>query len=117
MDLIYPPRRSSLASEFKAGHTPAWYTDLPADVKSYFSEVKSQINEGALTATTGLAYETTETAAPSASVTGTMVSPTATGAAASSTSKTGAAAPGPRATGMSAGLGALGLGLGVVIAL
>ncbi|KAF4276077.1 hypothetical protein CNMCM8812_006365 [Aspergillus fumigatus] len=55
MELIIPSQRSALASQFKAGSTPAWYASLPSDVQSYLSVVKSQISEGALTATTGLA--------------------------------------------------------------
>ncbi|KAJ5692739.1 hypothetical protein N7462_002162 [Penicillium macrosclerotiorum] len=78
-ELINQDSRSSLASQFSAGTTPAWYSSLPADVKSYMSVVKSQISGGALTATTGLAYETTSTS------TGTG---TGTGAGASATGST-----------------------------
>ncbi|KAF3390609.1 hypothetical protein F1880_009393 [Penicillium rolfsii] len=115
-ELINPQSRSSLASAFSAGSTPAWYSSLPADVKSYMSVVKSQISEGALTATTGLAYESTTT---SASTTG-KATGTSTGtgggssAGATSTSK-GLAASQP--TGLTASVvGALGvLGLALVL--
>ncbi|KAJ6112234.1 hypothetical protein N7523_008295 [Penicillium sp. IBT 18751x] len=50
-ELIDPQSRSILASQFSAGTTPAWYSSLPTDVKSYMSVVKSQISAGALTAT------------------------------------------------------------------
>jgi hypothetical protein len=45
--------KSSLASEFKAGNTPAWYQTLPEGVKSYISALASQIgnNEVNLSAT------------------------------------------------------------------
>ena len=33
--LTDPAVASSFASEINAGNTPAWYSDLPADVKSY----------------------------------------------------------------------------------
>ncbi|RJE21401.1 hypothetical protein PHISCL_06271 [Aspergillus sclerotialis] len=100
VDLVNPARRSSLASEFKAGNTPSWYGSLPTDVKSYLSVVKKQISEGALTATTGLAYQTQE-----ASTTTTVASSTST-----STSE-GLAAPAARQTGL--GMSAMGA-LGVV---
>jgi hypothetical protein len=38
--------RSAIASEFKAGNTPAWYQNLPEGVKSYVSALASQINGG-----------------------------------------------------------------------
>lgn len=58
LDMVNPARRSALASDFKAGNTPSWYTALPTDVKSYLSVVKKEVNNGALTATTGRAYQT-----------------------------------------------------------
>jgi len=33
---------SSIASEFKAGNTPAWYESMPQDVKSYVKALASQ---------------------------------------------------------------------------
>lgn len=109
-DLINAQSRSSLASAFSAGSTPAWYSSLPADVKSYMSVVKSQISGGALTATTGLAYETSSasTSSGSGATTGTA------GASSTSTSK-GLAASQP--TGLTAlVIGAVGvLGLALVL--
>lgn len=32
---------SSIQSDFRAGNTPSWYSDLPADVKSYISDAGS----------------------------------------------------------------------------
>lgn len=52
LDLLDPNKRSDLASEFKAGSTPAWYQSLPPDVRNYMGTVRSQISEGALTKTT-----------------------------------------------------------------
>lgn len=69
-ELIEPASRSSIESQFKAGSTPAWYTRLPSDVKSYMSVVKSQIDAGVLTATS------------------TSASTTATGASATAASST-----------------------------
>lgn len=57
-DLVDPQSRSSLASEFQAGNTPGWYQSLPTGVKSYLSVVHSQIQEGALQATTSLPLST-----------------------------------------------------------
>lgn len=52
LDLLDPSKRTDLASELKAGSTPAWYQSLPPDVKNYMGTVRSQISEGALTSTT-----------------------------------------------------------------
>lgn len=67
-DLVNPLSRSSLASEFQAGNTPGWYQSLPTGVKSYLSVVHSQIQEGALQATTSLPLSTSssDTAAAAA---------------------------------------------------
>ena len=46
VDLAQPSLRSSIASEFKAGNTPAWYQSLPAGVKSYIEALNTQINAG-----------------------------------------------------------------------
>lgn len=101
VDLVNPARRTSLASEFKAGNTPSWYGSLPTDVKSYLSGVKKQINEGALTATTGLAYQTQE-----GSTTTTMASSSST----STSTSEGLAAPVARQTGLGvSAMGALGV--------
>lgn len=112
-ELINAQSRSSLASAFSAGSTPAWYNSLPSDVKSYMSVVKSQIAGGALTATTGLAYETTS--ARTGTSTGTAASTGShTSAGATSTSK-GLAASQP--TGLTASvIGALSV-LGLALAL
>ncbi|KAL2008202.1 hypothetical protein VTN00DRAFT_8184 [Thermoascus crustaceus] len=110
LDLVNPAARSSLANEFKAGNTPGWYQSLPPDVKSYFSVVKSQISEGALTATTGLAFQTTRP-----TVTGTGTDGAAGTAAAASSS--GMAAPvrptgaGLLAANVAGALGVVGLAL------
>ncbi|KAJ5153509.1 uncharacterized protein N7482_009987 [Penicillium canariense] len=115
LELVDAQSRSSLASEFRAGNTPAWYNSLPADVKSYISVVKSQILGGALTATTGLAYETSSaSSAGGTGATATAASSTATGATSSSTSK-GLAASQP--AGLTASvIGALSV-LGLALAL
>lgn len=77
-ELVIPTQRSSLADQFNSGHTPDWYKSLPANVKSYFSEVKSQVDAGLLTAT-----PTSNTAA----------SPTATASATPSSSPSGSPTP------------------------
>ena len=111
-ELINPAERSSLASQFKAGTTPAWYTALPSDVQDYMSVVKSQISAGALTATTSELN--------TAANTGTAATATATstsGGSASSTSSKGAAAQAAQPTGLTvSALGALGV-LGLALAL
>lgn len=101
VELMNPSRRSSLAAEFKAGNTPSWYGALPTDVKSYLSVVKKQISDGALTATTGLAYETQ----------GVSTTTVAKASATSTSTSSGLAAPGARQTGL--GISAFGA-LGVV---
>jgi hypothetical protein len=115
IELVIPAQRSALASQFKAGSTPAWYASLPADVQSYLSVVKSQISEGALTATTGLAYQTaTASATGTATETGTGAS--AGGATATSTSSKGmAAAARPTGVLMAGGVGMGVLGLALVL--
>ncbi|GLI80695.1 hypothetical protein PoHVEF18_009052 [Penicillium ochrochloron] len=116
-ELINPQSRSSLASAFSAGSTPAWYSSLPADVKSYMSVVKSQISGGALTATTGLAYETTTTKT-GASATGTgSATGGSTGGSAGATSTSKGLAVAAQPTGLTASVvGALGvLGLALVL--
>ncbi|EED19681.1 conserved hypothetical protein [Talaromyces stipitatus ATCC 10500] len=60
-DLIDSSSRSSLASEFRNGSTPAWYQSLPASIKSYISVVNSQINAGALSANTSAPVVATST--------------------------------------------------------
>jgi hypothetical protein len=114
IELVIPAQRSALASQFKAGSTPAWYASLPADVQSYLSVVKSQISEGALTATT-LAYQTaTASATGTATETGTGAS--AGGATATSTSSKGmAAAARPTGVLMAGGVGMGVLGLALVL--
>lgn len=113
-ELINPPERSSLASQFKAGSTPAWYSALPSDVKSYMSVVKSQISDGALTATTGLANVQTTAANTAATATATSTGGDSDSGSASSSSSTGAAA---QSTGLTvSAMGALGV-LGLALAL
>ncbi|EDP52337.1 hypothetical protein KXV68_001316 [Aspergillus fumigatus] len=109
MELIIPSQRSALASQFKAGSTPAWYASLSSDVQSYLSVVKSQISEGALTATTGLAYQTAATA----SATGTAKENSA--GRATSTSKGMAAAARPTGVLMAGGVGIGVLGLALAL--
>ncbi|KAJ5155109.1 uncharacterized protein N7500_010548 [Penicillium coprophilum] len=109
-ELINPPERSSLASQFKAGTTPAWYSALPSDVKDYMSVVKSQISAGALTAT---ASESKPTAAKMGAA-ATATAGDGNSGSASSTSSQGAAA---QPTGLTvSALGALGV-LGLALAL
>ncbi|KAJ5593973.1 uncharacterized protein N7459_000181 [Penicillium hispanicum] len=109
-ELVDQSSRSSLASDFSAGSTPTWYGSLPSNVKSYMSVVRSQISGGALTATTGLAYQTTSGAG--ATATAATVTATATG---STSTSTGLAAAQP--TGLTASLiGALSV-LGLALAL
>jgi len=43
VQLAYSTGRAALASEFKAGNTPAWYQTLPDPVKSYISALERQI--------------------------------------------------------------------------
>lgn len=108
-DLLDPNSRRALASQISAGNTPTWYHSLPTEVKAYMTIVRSQIAGGALTATTGLAYETTATDSSSAGATGTA------GSAASSTSK--GVAPAAQPTGLTVTVaGALGV-LGLALAL
>ncbi|KAJ5288765.1 hypothetical protein N7478_001795 [Penicillium angulare] len=108
-ELMDANSRSALASELSAGNTPAWYSSLPADVKSYMAIVRSQISGGALTATTGLAYQTTSTTASGVSATGTAN--TATGGTSTSSGMAVAAQPTVFAGSMIGALGVLGLAL------
>ncbi|EEA27252.1 hypothetical protein TMatcc_004463 [Talaromyces marneffei ATCC 18224] len=62
-NLLDSSSRSSLASEFQNGSTPAWYQSLPASIKSYISEVNSQIHAGALSANTSAAMATSSSTA------------------------------------------------------
>ncbi|KAJ5116112.1 hypothetical protein N7456_000460 [Penicillium angulare] len=108
-ELMDANSRSALASQLSAGTTPAWYSSLPADVKSYMAVVRSQISGGALTATTGLAYQTTSTTASGVSATGTAN--TATGGTSTSSGMAVAAQPTLFAGSMIGALGVLGLAL------
>lgn len=114
-ELINQQSRSSLASQFTAGMTPAWYSSLPADVKNYMSVVKSQISGGALTATTGLAYETTSTSTSTS--TDTVASATGSTKTASESSSTSSGLGVSQPTALTASVfGALGvLGLALVL--
>jgi hypothetical protein len=38
--------RSSIASAFKAGHTPSWYDDLSPNVKKYVQSVQTRATTG-----------------------------------------------------------------------
>ncbi|KAJ5950159.1 uncharacterized protein N7479_008572 [Penicillium vulpinum] len=107
-ELINPAERSSLASQFKAGTTPAWYNALPSDVKSYMSVVKSQISAGALTATES---ETKPTAANTGAATIATATEDNSGGVASSTSKGAAAKPTELTVSALGVLGVLGLAL------
>ncbi|KOS47206.1 hypothetical protein ACN38_g1835 [Penicillium nordicum] len=100
-ELINPAERNSLASQFKAGTTPVWYSALPTDVKNYMSVVKSQISGGALTATAA----NTDTAA---AATATDSNP---GGPVSSSSKGAAAQPTGLAVSALGAMGVLGLAL------
>ncbi|OGM41926.1 hypothetical protein ABOM_009828 [Aspergillus bombycis] len=104
--LVVPAQRSALASEIDAGHTPSWYLALPSDVKSYMAEVKKEMADGALTATTGK-YAPAKATAESTKDGG-----------ASSTTSSGMAAARAQPTGglVLGGMGALGV-LGVALAL
>jgi hypothetical protein len=62
VELVDKQSRSSLASEFAAGNTPAWYENLPDAAKSYIEGIGTQTASGALTATT----QWTPTATPNA---------------------------------------------------
>lgn len=75
-ELIEPASRSSIESQFKAGSTPAWYTRLPSNIKSYMSVVKSQIDAGVLTATPASASAT-----PTGAASATAASSTSSGLA------------------------------------
>jgi hypothetical protein len=44
--LAQPTARSSIAADFKAGNTPAWYQTLALPVKSYIESLESQIAGG-----------------------------------------------------------------------
>lgn len=46
LQLIQPTLRASIADEFKAGNTPAWYQSLPDDVKGYVGSLQKQIAGG-----------------------------------------------------------------------
>ncbi|KAJ5702342.1 hypothetical protein N7488_009890 [Penicillium malachiteum] len=101
MDLFDASSRSSIASQFTNGSTPAWYASLPSDVQQYVSVVRAQISDGALTA-------------QAASATGAAATATGTASAGSTSSSSGMAA---QATGATAAMiGALGV-LGLALAL
>ncbi|KAJ5917868.1 hypothetical protein N7454_010243 [Penicillium verhagenii] len=110
-ELMDATSRSSLASELNAGTTPIWYSSLPVEAKSYISVVRLQVQDGAVTATTGLAYETT--AASGSSGTAATGTGTATATAAASTSKSSGMAAQPTVMTAMAGaaMGILGLAL------
>ncbi|KAJ5769414.1 hypothetical protein N7520_003973 [Penicillium odoratum] len=100
-ELMDAQSRSSLASQLQAGTTPTWYASLPTDAKNYVSAVRLQIQNGAVTATTGVG-------------TGAAVAAgTATATAAMTSTSSGMAA---QATAFSAMIGALGV-LGLALAL
>ncbi|OKL62821.1 hypothetical protein UA08_01700 [Talaromyces atroroseus] len=58
-DILDSASRSSLASEFQNGTTPAWYQSLPSSIQSYLTVVRSQINEGALSSNVSATVATT----------------------------------------------------------
>lgn len=41
-----PAARSSVASEFEAGNTPAWYSSIPPDIKSWFQQFAAEMATG-----------------------------------------------------------------------
>ncbi|KAJ5716265.1 hypothetical protein N7493_008176 [Penicillium malachiteum] len=99
IDLFDASARSSMASQFTNGSTPAWYANLPSDVKQYVSVVRAQISDGALTA-------------QAASATGAAATATGTASAGSISSSSGMAAqPTVAAASMIGALGVLGLAL------
>ncbi|KAJ5626933.1 hypothetical protein N7528_004360 [Penicillium herquei] len=99
MDLFDASSRSSMASQFTNGSTPAWYASLPSDVQQYVSVVRAQISDGALTA-------------QAASATGATATATGTASAGSTSSSSGMAAqPTVAAASMIGALGVLGLAL------
>ncbi|CAG8097009.1 unnamed protein product [Penicillium salamii] len=116
-ELINPEQRKSLASQFNAGTTPAWYSALPTDVKSYMSVVRSQISDGALTATTGAYAKTatqtqTQSQAQSTSATGADSQSASSSSSSSSTStSSSAAAPTELTVSVMGALSVLGLAL------
>lgn len=55
-----PAARSSVASEFEAGNTPAWYSSIPPDVKSWFEQFAGEM------ATGSPAFTVTSTPTPAA---------------------------------------------------
>ncbi|KAL2827682.1 hypothetical protein BJY01DRAFT_135572 [Aspergillus pseudoustus] len=59
--LLIPSSRSSIASEFQAGNTPDWYSELPSEVKSYVAAIRSQVGAG------NVNLSATPTPAPSSS--------------------------------------------------
>ncbi|KUL86016.1 hypothetical protein ZTR_06460 [Talaromyces verruculosus] len=65
-DLLDSSSRSSLASDFQNGSTPAWYQSLPSSITSYISVVNSQIHAGALSANTSVAVATSSSTAMAA---------------------------------------------------
>ncbi|CAG8266547.1 unnamed protein product [Penicillium salamii] len=114
-ELINPEQRKSLASQFNAGTTPAWYNALPTDVKSYMSVVRSQISDGALTATTGAYAKTatqtqTQSQAQSTSATG-ADSQSASSSSTSTSTSSSAAAPTELTVSVMGALSVLGLAL------
>lgn len=81
IDLFDPSKRRSLGSEIQAGSTPTWYQNLPTDVLNYMAVVKSQISEGALTASptaSGSGSGSEEATASAESGSGTAASATTT---------------------------------------
>ncbi|KAJ5737131.1 uncharacterized protein N7483_002256 [Penicillium malachiteum] len=100
MDLFDASSRSSMASQFSNGSTPAWYSSLPADVKQYVAVVRAQISDGALTAT-----QAASTAGATATATGTA------SAGSISSSSAMAAQPTVVTASMISALGILGLAL------
>lgn len=113
-ELINPDQRKSLASQFNAGTTPAWYNALPTDVKSYMSVVKSQISDGALTATTGAyakAQTQTQTQVKSTSTGTESQSGSGSGSGSASSTSSSAAAPTELTVSVMGALGVLGLAL------
>lgn len=66
--LINPSARCSLAEAFQAGSTPAWYTSMPADVRSWFEQFAGELSTGSPVFTVTSTPSATATAEPGDSV-------------------------------------------------
>lgn len=94
VDLFDPSKRRALGSEIQAGSTPTWYQNLPTDVKNYMAVVKSQISEGALTASPTASNSVSGSGSGSVSNEATATAAETTTGAASDTNSGGRIQPG-----------------------